>query len=99
MSQHNLEKIFGAPWFRTGRGERTAEGSHWSFQPFMYFMPLLALYTGGRLNELAQLYLADLRQTQAGVWFVDFNLRDGHDAPRPACERVRGEPSRRSRAR
>jgi len=39
---------------------------------------LLALTTGGRLNELAQLYLDDVRQSENGTWYLDFNL-DGAD--------------------
>lgn len=74
MSPENLNRIFSVQWFATGRGVRTAKGEHWSFQPFMYYLPLLALFTGGRLNELAQLYLRDVCRTPTGIWFLDFNL-------------------------
>lgn len=70
----NLSLIFSASWFKTGRGERTADGRHWGFQPHMYWLPLLALYAGGRLNELAQLHVSDVRQTGGGTWYLDFNL-------------------------
>lgn len=34
--------------------------------------PLIGVYTGVRLNEIAQIDLADIRQ-QDGIWFFDFN--------------------------
>jgi len=74
MSQDSLDKIFSAPWFKAGRGERTAEGKHWSFQPHYFWLPLLAIYVGGRLNELSQLYLDDVKRSASGIWFIDFNV-------------------------
>jgi len=37
-----------------------------------FWIPLIALYTGARLEEVAQLHLADIRQEQ-GVWVLDIN--------------------------
>jgi integrase len=36
-------------------------------------MPVLALFTGARVNELAQLHLSDIKQTKDGVWVFDIN--------------------------
>lgn len=72
-----LGRIFEQDWWRNGCGRLTAQGKHYSFSPFRYWLPLMALYTGARLNELAQLYLKDVRQTLAGVWYLDFNLDGG----------------------
>jgi integrase len=85
MSKENLELIFSHSWFKTGTGTRTAKGRHWNFQPHMYWLPLLALYSGGRLNELSQLHISDVRQTPAGTWYLDFNLNDSDkiDADEP----------------
>jgi len=72
-----LELIFGQPWFAVGSGEFSASGlTQW--RPHYYWLPLLALTTGGRLNELAQLYLDDVLQSEDGTWYLDFNL-DGAD--------------------
>lgn len=38
----------------------------------------MGLYTGARLNELCQLYISDVKVTESGVHYVDFNL-DGED--------------------
>jgi integrase len=49
---------------------------------YMFWMPVLALFTGARLNELAQLHLDDIKPSQgarvgdvggAGVWYLDIN--------------------------
>ncbi len=39
--------------------------------------PLIGLYTGARLNEIAQIELADIQQ-EDGIWFFDLN-DDGND--------------------
>lgn len=74
FSADDLARIFGASWYRTGRGERTKNGTFRTFRPHYYWLPLLGLYTGARINELSQLYLTDVRQTPGGAWFLDFNL-------------------------
>ncbi|MDR6539466.1 site-specific integrase [Variovorax soli] len=68
-----LGQIFGLEWYQTGKGQRTARGLYHRFQPLYYWLPLMGLYTGARINELSQLYLKDLVQTEAGTWFIDFN--------------------------
>ncbi|MDF2394669.1 integrase [Pseudomonas sp. 3MA1] len=47
----------------------------------LYWMPLLAAYTGARQNELAQLYVRDVRQTTDGVHYLSIlndDVDDGH---------------------
>lgn len=68
-----LERIFSQDWFLRGAGTVKADGStHW--RPHYYWLPLLGLLTGGRINELSQLYLDDIRQSETGQWYLDFNL-------------------------
>jgi integrase len=74
FTEADLQAIFSAPWFRAGTGEKTASGDYRQFQPHYYWLPLLGLYTGGRLNELCQLHLKDIQCTTSGLWFLDFNL-------------------------
>jgi len=39
-----------------------------------FWLPLLGLHTGARLEELCQLYLEDIHQEEgSGVWFLDIN--------------------------
>lgn len=76
FSNEELNIIFGQPWFVNGTGEFSVRGlTDW--RPHYFWLPLLALTTGGRLNELAQMYLDDIRQSEDGTWYLDFNL----DAP------------------
>ncbi len=76
FSQDDLAAIFDAHWFTTGRGELSKEDTYRTFMPLYYWLPLLGLYTGGgRINELSQLHLADIRKTESGQWFADFNQK------------------------
>ncbi|HHL2458034.1 TPA: tyrosine-type recombinase/integrase [Yersinia enterocolitica] len=74
FTEEELIQIFSADWFRIGAGTPNQYGRYTSFRPFHYWLPLLALYLGGRINELCQLYLADIRMDKNGVAYVDFNL-------------------------
>jgi len=44
---------------------------------YTFWMPILGLFTGARIDELAQLHLSDIRQ-ENGVWVFDIN-RDAPD--------------------
>ncbi|MGS0756768.1 site-specific integrase, partial [Roseateles sp. GG27B] len=57
-----------------GAGTRTKGGTFYSYRPHYYWLPVLGLLVGGRLNELAQLYLSDIRTSESGVHYLDFNL-------------------------
>jgi integrase len=84
-----LALIFSQDWFTTGAGQIARSGqTHW--RPHYYWLPLLGLLTGGRINELAQLHLDDIRQTDAGVWYLDFNLNgsDKMDEPDKSLKTV-----------
>lgn len=73
----DLRAIFGADWFRTGRGRLTKQGTYRTFMPLYYWLPLLGLFTGGgRINELCQLRLEDIGQTPSGTWFVNIKETD-----------------------
>ena len=74
FTEEELLRIFSADWFKNGAGAPNQYGRYTSFRPFHYWLPLLALYVGGRINELCQLYLADIRVDKNGVAYIDFNL-------------------------
>ncbi len=71
-----LDTIFSQPWFAEGAGKFSEQKDWTDWRPFYFWLPLLALTSGGRLNELAQLYLDDIRQSEkdSAVWYLDFNL-------------------------
>lgn len=85
FSDEQLRLIFSASWFQNGVGQRTAKGLFHGYRPHYYWLPLLALFAGGRLNELAQLYLRDIRVDGSGIAYLDFNLEgaDKMDLDRP----------------
>jgi len=62
FSEEDLRKIFSTPQYR----------EHKFLHPHYYWLPLLGLHTGARLNELCQLELNDIRQ-QDGIWVFDIN--------------------------
>jgi len=43
-----------------------------SGKPFRYWGTMIAIYTGARLNEIAQLALSDVKQ-ENGIWYFDLN--------------------------
>ena len=79
FTTEDLEKLFSAKDY--------TEGSH--KYPNRFWTPLIALYSGCRLEEICQLHLEDIRQEgrdsstavgaahSAGVWVFDINTKDG----------------------
>lgn len=64
-TRDDLQKIFSTPQYR----------DHSFRHPHYYWLPLLGLHSGARLNELCQLHLKDIRQ-EDGVWVLDINETD-----------------------
>ncbi len=56
-TQEDLEKLFSDPD---------------TSKDYTYWTPLIALYSGARLEEISQLHLEDIRKEQ-GVWIFDIN--------------------------
>ena len=69
-----LTKIFSVSWFVTGTGNRNQQGRFHHFRPHHYWLPLLGLYTGARLNEISQLNLEDIVKSDTGVYYFDITL-------------------------
>ncbi len=90
LSESELKKVFSAKWFSDGVGKRTAKGKFHAYRPHYYWLPLLALFNGGRLNELSQLYLDDIKVVD-GIACLDFNLmtEDKRDIDEPAYRSTR----------
>lgn len=58
-----LNKIFSSPVYANGDENKFA---------YRFWLPLIALFTGARLNEICQLYLDDIRKVN-DVWVLDIN--------------------------
>lgn len=66
FSEGDLKALFGTKVFIAG--ERPLGGGGEA----AYWLPLIALLSGARLNEIAQLRIKDLRQDpETGLWFID----------------------------
>lgn len=51
---------------------RNAKRPHW------FWLPVLGLFTGARIEELCQLRLSDIRRdAESGIWYFDFNEHEG----------------------
>lgn len=74
FTQNELNLIFSQSWFQTGDGKlAVGSGVNRKWSPMEYWLPLLSLHAGQRIRELCQLHLSDVRQTGAGIWYLDIN--------------------------
>lgn len=80
FSRGQLETIFSSPFYTGCKSEKTTgrfvRGSL-IIKDSMYWVPLIALYSGARLQEIAQLYVDDLKHIE-GILVFDFN-ENGED--------------------
>lgn len=68
-----LMQIFDCcDWFKAGRGAETASGTYREYRPYYYWLPLIALCTGARVNEICQLKLKDIC-LRDGIWVFEIN--------------------------
>jgi integrase len=63
-SWKELTTLFGHPDYQR---QRNAEGRPGNA---VFWVPLIAAYTGARREEIAQLYIPDIRQHETGQWFI-----------------------------
>ena len=56
---------------------RADHGRYRERDPALFWLPLLALYTGARLSELGQALVSDIKTDQAGITYLDINALDG----------------------
>lgn len=73
FNQADLNKIFSAEWFQLGGAKRNKTGGLGSFRPYYYWLPLLGLHCGARLNEISQLYLDDIIEYEVGKFYIFVN--------------------------
>lgn len=80
FSKEQLKAIFCTPIYKgcvsNKRHDRFIKGDM-IVRDSYYWIPLIALYSGARMQEICQLYVQDIRQGE-GIWYFDFNA-DGDD--------------------
>jgi integrase len=74
FDKSDLKAIFSTPIFQQSK----------HLHPYYYWLPLLGLFTGARIDELCQLYLEDIYQKEE-LWVIDFNEKDD--------KKLKNEPS------
>lgn len=77
---HELQTIFSAPLY-TGCKSRTAwltPGAHVPRDQGIFWVPLIALYTGARSGEILQLLVTDIKE-RSGIRYFDMLLDDDDD--------------------
>jgi integrase len=65
FSEDDLRRLFESDDYRYGTFIKASQ----------FWIPLVGLYTGARITEIAQLHLSDIRE-QDGVWLIDINDDD-----------------------
>lgn len=57
-------------------------------QAYQFWTPIIALLTGARQNEIAQLYLSDIKQTDDGIWVFDINDEEDKKLKSKSSKRI-----------
>lgn len=78
--QKEMQAVFSSPYYRDARYNSA----------YQYWVPLIAAFTGARVNEIAQLQPGDLKQDDAGLWYFDITTTgdDGKSIKNEASKRI-----------
>ena len=66
FTSEELKALFSSPVFVRAERPRGGKGEA------AFWLPLIALYSGARRTEIAQLRASDIRQIEEGIWIFDF---------------------------
>ncbi|MDR1934794.1 MAG: DUF4160 domain-containing protein [Candidatus Accumulibacter sp.] len=83
FSSEDLSRIFNSPIY-TDNYRPIAGG-----QDASYWLPLLALFTGARVEELAQLLVEDIRPAEGLGWYINISDEAAHSQLKNAASRRR----------
>lgn len=85
FSTGELQRLFASPVFARGARPQGGRGEA------AYWFPLIALFTGARRTEIAQLKVGDVRQGEGGIWYFDFT-NEGQDQNLKTASSARSVP-------
>ncbi|WP_426314080.1 DUF6538 domain-containing protein [Methylobacterium fujisawaense] len=85
FSTAELQRLFASPVFE--RGERPLGGQGEA----AYWFPLIALFSGARRTEIAQLKIGNVRQGDGGIWYLDIT-NEGADQNLKTVSSARSVP-------
>lgn len=80
FNQEELQKIFDSEYYRNAEYNRA----------YQYWIPLIAAYTGARINEIAQLNIEDIKTDKDGIAFFNITADDEDDS-----KSIKNEESKR----
>jgi integrase len=86
FSKSDLQAIFSGYLYAGAEPEKSR-----GVYPYQFWLPLLGLHTGGRLNELCQLDTEDVSEKE-GIWVISM-MDDERDRPLPKV--LKNQSSRR----
>ena len=75
FSIEQLQDLFRSEFYVTCANAGPVPYRH-APKAWQYFLPLICLFTGMRPNEVCQLQADDIRQTQAGTWYIRIEASD-----------------------
>jgi integrase len=78
FSMEDLQKLF--------RSKAYLEDKH--RDGYCFWVPIIALYTGARLNEICQLHLDDIYEVEDGTFVIDINNRGDKQLKNKASRRI-----------
>lgn len=79
FTDDQLKSVFASPLFTTCRGEGWRDldqSGNVAVRDHRYWIPYVMLYSGARPGEIAQLYVADVRE-QLGIWTMHITAEEG----------------------
>ncbi|AWN35141.1 site-specific integrase [Methylobacterium radiodurans] len=85
FSAAELQRLFASPVY--AQAERPLGGQGEA----AYWFPLIALFSGARRTEIAQLKVGDVRQGEAGIWYIDIT-NEGADQNLKTMSSARSVP-------
>jgi integrase len=85
FSVSELQRLFASPVF--AKGERPLGGKGEA----AYWFPLIALFSGARRTEIAQLKVGDVREGEGGIWYLDIT-NEGADQNLKTASSARSVP-------
>jgi len=85
FSLEELRRLFTSPVFAQGERPQGGRGEA------AFWFPLIALLSGARRTEIAQLKIGDVRQGDGGIWYFDFT-NEGQDQSLKTISSARSVP-------
>ncbi len=80
-----LQRLFASPVYAHGERPNGGRGEA------AYWFPLIALFSGARRTEIAQLKIGDVRQGDGGIWYFDIT-NEGADQNLKTASSARSVP-------